>query len=127
MTKKVSELIAKSERALKAAHRQIEAEDYDFAVSRIYYAMFYVTEAALLTKDLSASKHSGVLALFNRHFIQTGVFDRRFHRLLSDAFDLRQQGDYWADSGITKDTAENLEKEALNYVSSIRNYLERLT
>ena len=36
------------------------------AVNRAYYAMFYVILALLATRGLGTSKHSGVLALFDR-------------------------------------------------------------
>lgn len=37
---------------------------YDFAVSRAYYAMFYIAEAFLLGQDLSFSSHAGVISAF---------------------------------------------------------------
>lgn len=40
--REVRELVGKAERSLAAARRLLEAGDYDFAVSRAYYAMFYV-------------------------------------------------------------------------------------
>lgn len=40
----------------------LEAGDHDFAISRAYYAMFYVARALLLTRDVRRSKHSDVLA-----------------------------------------------------------------
>ena len=36
------------------------------AANRIYYACFYAVVALLLTKNLSSSKHSGIIALFKR-------------------------------------------------------------
>nr|HDO81534.1 HEPN domain-containing protein [Candidatus Bathyarchaeota archaeon] len=43
-----------------------------------YYAMFYSTEAILLTNNLKASSHKGVISLFGGHFIKTGKLDREF-------------------------------------------------
>ena len=43
------------------------------AANRIYYACFYATVALLLTRNLSSLKHSGVMALFNRHFVRGGL------------------------------------------------------
>lgn len=60
-------MLNKATRALSSAQRQLEAEDYDFASSRAYYAVFYSLEAILLTKGLSFSKHSGAINAFNRH------------------------------------------------------------
>jgi len=79
MKKEISDLIKKAERSLKAASQLFEEGYLDFAVSRAYYAMFYVAEACLLTKGLSYSKHSGVISGFSQHFIKTNIFDYKFY------------------------------------------------
>ncbi len=45
-------LIKKAKRSLNAAKTLAEDEDYDFSVSRAYYAMLYVAQALLLSKEL---------------------------------------------------------------------------
>ena len=35
--------------------------------------MFYAALALLASKQLSASKHSGVISLFHREFVKTGL------------------------------------------------------
>ena len=47
-------------------------------VNRAYYAMFYAALALLATIGEETSKHSGVMALFDRHFIKTGVCQRKW-------------------------------------------------
>jgi uncharacterized protein (UPF0332 family) len=64
------------------------------SVNRIYYAMFYAVSALLLTKGLSSSKHSGVLALFNKEFVNTTVVEREAGRFYNEIFEFRQKGDY---------------------------------
>ena len=51
----VNALIDKAKRYIKSAKLLIEDGDFESAVSRTYYAMFYCAEAALLTKELSFS------------------------------------------------------------------------
>ena len=62
--------------------------------NRIYYACFYAVTALLLTKNLSSSKHSGVVALFNRHFIKTGIVSIEMGKFYSTIFDNRLESDY---------------------------------
>ncbi len=62
-----------------------------------YYAMFYAVLAVLATVDKGAKKHSGVISLFNMHFIKTDIFPRELGKMLSNAFDLRQESDYSTD------------------------------
>jgi hypothetical protein len=38
-------------------------------INRSYYAMFYAVLALLVFESFSSSKHSGVLAYFNKRFI----------------------------------------------------------
>ncbi|AEN72799.1 HEPN domain protein [Rhodothermus marinus SG0.5JP17-172] len=63
-------------------------------VNRAYYAMFYAVLALLISIGKGAGKHSGVIRLFDQHFIKTGVFPREMSRWLHRAYDLRQRSDY---------------------------------
>ncbi len=58
--------------------------------------MFYSAEALLLSRDLSFSKHSAVIAAFGQHFVKTGILDASLHRHFLEAFDLRNLADYGA-------------------------------
>ena len=57
----IKSLLARSERYMKSAKLLIQDKDYESAVSRAYYAMFYTVEALLLTKEMSFSSHKAVL------------------------------------------------------------------
>lgn len=64
------------------------------AINRIYYAMFYAVGGLLLTKDLSSPKHSGLLSLFNKEFVNTGLVDKEWGRFYNEMFEFRQKADY---------------------------------
>jgi len=87
-------IIAKALRSLNAARRNIVEGDYDFGSSRAYYAAFYALQAVLLTKNLSFSKHSGVISAFGQHFVRTGLFPKEFGGYISRLFRERQISDY---------------------------------
>ncbi|MBM3335073.1 HEPN domain-containing protein [Candidatus Sumerlaeota bacterium] len=62
---------------LEQAHKAIEEATLLCAaghllgtVNRAYYAMFYAAQALLVPTGLKTSKHSGVIALFDREFVQ---------------------------------------------------------
>jgi uncharacterized protein (UPF0332 family) len=67
----ILELLTKAKESLKAAELLFDGGFYDFSASRSYYTMFYTTEAVLLSKNLSFSKHSAVIAAFGKEFIST--------------------------------------------------------
>ncbi|PLV56045.1 HEPN domain-containing protein [Thermotoga sp. SG1] len=72
----------------------LENKRFHSAVNRIYYALFYQVSALLLTKGLSFSKHSGVLAAFNREFVKTGKIDKELGKFYNRMFEHRRTGDY---------------------------------
>jgi uncharacterized protein (UPF0332 family) len=64
------------------------------AVNRVYYALFYEISALLQIKELSSHKHNGIRALFNKHFVKTGIVEVEVGKFYSKMFDFRQKGDY---------------------------------
>lgn len=102
MTEAQGGLLRKARRAIRSARLLLAEGDYDGAVSRAYYAMFYVAEALLLSKNLTFSKHAAVIAAFGREFAKTGVIPPEYHRYLADAQEARNTGDYQVVSHLTE-------------------------
>ncbi|MFA6076217.1 MAG: HEPN domain-containing protein [Negativicutes bacterium] len=67
---------------------------YRSAVNRIYYGCFYEVVALLLTHNLSSSKHGGIMGLFNREFVNSGLVDVDLGRFFGRMFEYRQKADY---------------------------------
>ncbi len=95
-------------------------------INRAYYAMFYALLALLTTKQLGTSKHSGVLALFDREFVKAGIFPQEFSRSLHIAFDRRQTLDYGEMTEIGREVAQETLADAKIFVTSIETYLHTL-
>ncbi len=73
MNEEIEALLKKALDSIKGARLLFDEELYGFAISRAYYAMFYLVSAVLLTKSLNFSKHQAVVAAFGQHFVKTGV------------------------------------------------------
>jgi uncharacterized protein (UPF0332 family) len=71
-----------------------DARRWNPCINRLYYACFYAVSALLAANELSSSKHSGVLSLFNLHFVKSGKIPKDIAETYSDLFDNRQEGDY---------------------------------
>ncbi len=100
-------LLRKARKSLRGARVLADQEYlYDFAVSRAYYAMFYVAEALLLSEGLAFSKHSAVIAAFGERFAKTGRVPAEFHRYLLDGVDRRNSGDYGLGPELSKAEAD---------------------
>ncbi|PIS31153.1 HEPN domain-containing protein [Candidatus Saganbacteria bacterium CG08_land_8_20_14_0_20_45_16] len=124
MKEEVTKLIYKAERSLKAAENLFDDKDYDFAVSRAYYAMFYAAEALLLTKDLSFSKHSGVVAGFWEHFIKNGILPKELHQIFHNALEERNISDYGFEIPFPEDEAREILDNAARFIKACKEYLQ---
>lgn len=80
--------------SLEEARLLLDAGRFNGSVNRLYYACFYAVSALLLTQGQSSSKHSGVRALFDREWVNTGKAPREVGRFYRKLFNSRQQGDY---------------------------------
>ena len=123
--KEFSDLIEKAGRFLRTAERAAGDGDYDSCASRCYYAMFFMAEAALLTKRLRASSHRGIINMFGEHLVKPGILDKHLGRALNDAYDKRLVGDYGVGLAITKEEAEDLLDETRDFVARVRGYLDQ--
>ncbi|MHC4205602.1 MAG: HEPN domain-containing protein [Planctomycetota bacterium] len=120
----IQALIEKAHRYLRSAELLIQDGDYDSAVSRSYYAMFYSAEAALLKKEMTFSSHKAVISAFGQYFVKTGIFDKRMGRDLNIIFGERQLGDYESNFSISEDSARQTLKSAQGFVDQVVEWLE---
>lgn len=99
--------------------------DYDSAVSRTYYAMYYMVKSVLLTKNIKTKTHSGLVALFGENFVKTNIFPKKMSKQLRNAFGKRLIGDYEFANMINKNEAEEFLKIGQEFVDSIIEYLKK--
>jgi uncharacterized protein (UPF0332 family) len=87
LSEEVSGMLAKSRRYLSSAELLRTHGDFDSAVSRLYYAMFYGAEALLLMKGKTFTSHRAVVAAFGEQFIKSGILPKEMHQWLHRAFE----------------------------------------
>ena len=125
-SKTLENLLAKAQRSFEAAESLLEDGHADFAASRAYYGCFYTAEALLFSKGLSYSRHSQVVAQFGRNFAKTEELDVRYHRLLIEAFGLRQAADYSAaPETVSEEDAEHTIREGKEFLAAAHEHLNR--
>lgn len=108
---------------LQAVEVNIQNELYNVAISRAYYAMFYAATALLKSKDVDRNKHSGIIAAFGEHFVKPGVFEARFSRMLTRAFESRNDTDYDIHFAVDVELAKSRLLDAQEFVEQIENHL----
>ena len=116
-------LIDKAKDSLGAARNLVRDGYFDFAASRAYYAMFYITEALLMQLGQSYNKHSAVISAFGREYAKTGIMDSKFHRWLIDAQDFRNIGDYGIESHVSEDDAKSTCEWAREFIEHVEDVL----
>ena len=121
----IKALIEKARRYLRSAELLTQDGDYDSAVSRAYYAMFYSAEAVLLTKEMTFTSHKAVISAFGQYFVKTGIFDKWMGRELSIMFGERQLGDYESNFSISEDNAHHSLETAQEFVNQVAIWLEK--
>lgn len=121
----VESLLERAHRYLKSSRLLISDGDYESAVSRSYYAMFFCAEALLLAKGLSFSSHRAVISGFGEHFVKTGVFPVDMGRNLSRAFEQRQLSDYEFRFVVPLEAAQLSSETAESFVAFVEDHFKR--
>jgi len=112
--------ISRAKETLQEARLMFESNLLHGAANRLYYACFYSVLAILLSRNLSSNKHSGVAALFNMHFVKTGIISKKLGRFYSDIFDNRLESDYGELVEISKE-------ELQQNIITAKEFIDRIT
>ena len=126
MKEESASLLLRAEEAIESADLLLKEGYLADSISRAYYAMFYIAEALLNEKDLSFSKHGNVHGAFGEHFIKTGIFDKKYHKLLLEAFSRRIASDYDASAKFQSSSVKAMIDQAWDFLHAARNYLAKL-
>ena len=77
---------------LETAYLLMESGKFKASVNRSYYAIFHGLRAVTALAEFDSSKHSGVIAFFNRMYVKEGIFDKGVSKLIDTAYRLREKG-----------------------------------
>jgi uncharacterized protein (UPF0332 family) len=116
--------IQRARETLEEALLMRREEHWNACANRLYYACFYAVTALLGKKGLSATKHSGVKAFFNQHFVKSGHVSKEKGRLYNNLFEARQEGDYVDFVLFDRDTVEPWIPEVIDFVETASSLAE---
>lgn len=116
-------LLDKAQRNVAVARRLVDEGEWDVAVSRAYYAMFYAAQACLYGLGQEYSKHSAVIAAFGREFAKTDILPRQLHAHLIQAEQARIQSDYEVAEPVPEEDARLISARAADFVAAIQRFL----
>ncbi len=117
--------LASAKEKLTSAKVLLEAGLYKDSVGRSYYAIFSAIRAVLATRQVDFSKHAGVISYFQKEFIKSEVFDRKYAKYLQKAFQIRNGCDYDDFFIVSKQDAEEQYIRATEMLAVIEEYIGR--
>lgn len=108
---------------LKSAKILLDAGQYKDSIGRSYYALFSAVRAVLAKDQVDFSKHAGVIAYFQKNYIKTERFERKYSKYLTSAFQIRNSCDYDDFYIVSKANAEEQYRKVDEMICVIIDYL----
>lgn len=116
----------KAREHLQSAEILLNSGMYSDSLGRSYYAMFAAARALLALKQLDSKKHSGIISLFNQHFVKTGIVERSAGKNLSKARIRRESSDYADFYLVSKEEASGQLAAAKQFLATIESTINKL-
>lgn len=110
---------------LEAAKGNLEIRQYKTSLNRSYYAIFHAMRAANILKGFDSSKHSGVIAFFNKEYLKENIMDRSLSVIIKNSAFLREKSDYDDFYIASKKEAEKQLKDAEIFLIAVEKYLQQ--
>jgi uncharacterized protein (UPF0332 family) len=118
--------LARSHEEIDTARLLFANGKYKVALTRAYYAIFYVASAMLLSEGIKRSKHSGVQSAFRQSFIKAGVIEAEYSDIYGAARDARELSDYELWFMPAEEFTETIIADAERFVARIEQYLREV-
>jgi len=118
--------LKQADETLGEADTLAEAGQWRGVMNRSYYAMFYAGLALLAGKQIKTSKHSGALAMFDLHFVKSGMFPKELAKVFRQAFHSRDEFDYKRVEQPSKEEAQSTQNAARKFVKQANEVAAQL-
>lgn len=102
----------------------LDVGNYKDSIGRSYYAMFTAVRALLATEGQDFSKHAGVIAYFQKEYIKTGKFDKKYSKYISQTFQIRNNTDYADFFLVSSKDAQEQYQRAEEFVQAVEEFLK---
>lgn len=108
---------------LESAEILLDNNQFKDSIGRSYYAMFSSARALLALEGVDYSKHAGVISHFQKEYIKTGIFDKKYSKYISQAFQIRNNVDYADLYVVSQAEASEQYMRAKEFFKMVENYL----
>ena len=110
---------------LESAKLLLDAGKYKDSIGRSYYAIFTSLRAVLARDGIDFSKHAGVIAYFQKEYVKTGIFEKKYSKYIQTAFQIRNSCDYDDFFIASKADAEEQYQKAVELYGAVKTFLEK--
>lgn len=110
---------------LDAAEGNLKIGQFKTSLNRSYYAIFHAMRAVNILKGFDSSKHSGVIAFFNKEYLKEEILDRSLSVIVKNSAFLREKSDYDDFYIASKTEAEKQLDDARIFLGKIEEYLKQ--
>ena len=111
---------------LEASKLLLDNGSYKDSIGRSYYAIFTAVRALLAVDGVDFSKHAGVISYFQKEYIKTGIFDVKYSKYLSQAFQIRNNTDYADFFIVSREDANEQYERAEEFYNVVAEYLKKV-
>lgn len=108
---------------LASAKLLLDAGLYKDSVGRSYYSIFSSMRAVLAIRQVDFSKHAGVISYFQKEYIKTNIFDKKYSKYIQQAFQIRNGCDYDDFFIVSRQDAEEQYQRAEEILKVVQEYI----
>lgn len=117
--------IEKSFSALEHAKGNAGMGYWEVTANRLYYSAYYAVSALLIRNGFSAQTHSGIIQMFGKNFVKTGIVPLEYGHFYSQLFSMRMTGDYDDFNCLTQEEVEPLIEKTASFISFVKGLIDQ--
>jgi uncharacterized protein (UPF0332 family) len=113
----------RSEESFDEALILAENGKWNAVINRLYYSCFYAVISLLIKNNIETQSHDGARIQFGLQFIKTGKIDKKYGKLFTKLFDLRQKGDYGDLYDYDEKIVKPLIGQVKEFIGELKNHI----
>ena len=117
--------LSKGEETFADAVLCIENGRWNSAANRLYYAVFHVLNALLVSDEKPACSHKGMRLAFGKNYVLTGLASEEEAHLLSRMETMRNKADYDCMFSAKADVVSELYPQVRDFVEHMKSLVKR--
>lgn len=114
----------KAKADLSTSKLNLENKKFSQSINRSYYSMFHAVRALLALEKYDSRKHSGIISQFNLRYIKPKHIESKYFKMLTAAFQIRNDCDYDDFYVASFEDAEIQFEKANKFINRIEAYID---